>query len=106
MNSINLSGDCTIYEISEIHQKVLQAWKKNKGLMLDLSEVTDADTSLIQLLLSCKQSARQQQQAFELRNVPQELTGKLEALYLDEWVLGTEEMALETSKASPAEGAE
>ena len=104
MNSLSLSGDCTIYEISEIHQQVLQAWKKKKGLTLDLSEVADIDASFMQLLLSCRQSAQQQQQLFELKNIPQQLSEKLESLYLSEWFSEPEEKTLESSEAASAEG--
>ena len=81
MNPIKISGDCSIYEISSTHQQVMKSWKGDSALALDLSNVRDIDASFIQLLMSCKQTAEQKEQPFELLNVPEKVTQMIEAMF-------------------------
>lgn len=81
MKPIMLSGDCSIYEISSLHEKVVKAWKGNSPLALDLAKVTDIDPSFIQLLISCRKTAENKKQSLELVNAPQELTHMIDAMF-------------------------
>jgi ABC-type transporter Mla MlaB component len=81
MKPIKLSGDCSIYEISSLHEKVMKAWKGESPLALDLAKVTEMDPSFIQLLISCKQTAENKEQSLELLNAPEELTHMIDAMF-------------------------
>lgn len=81
MSPIKLNGDCSIYEISSIHQQVMKSWKGKSALTLDLSRVSEIDASFIQLLMSCKQTAEQEKQSFELLNASDKLTQTIDAMF-------------------------
>jgi len=48
----------TIYEIEKFYKKILQEFRENEVVEVDLSKVTKIDLSLIQLLLSLKKSEK------------------------------------------------
>ena len=89
MKPITLSGDCSIYEISSVHQQVMERWKGKSPLALDLSKVNDIDASFIQLLMSCKQTAEHKKQSLEIVNAPDELAHMIDALFISD-ILSTE----------------
>ena len=94
MNPIKLSGDCSIYEISSTHQQVMKSWKGDSALALDLSNVRDIDASFIQLLMSCKQTAEQKAQSFELLNVPEKASQMIEAMCSADFFTPTNQAAV------------
>lgn len=50
----------TIYEAMEIHTMFLDALKNSKKVKVDLSEVSEIDSSGLQLLIALKDDAKQQ----------------------------------------------
>ena len=48
----------TIYEIEQFYKKILQEFRENEAVEIDLSKVKKVDLSLIQLLLSLKKSEK------------------------------------------------
>ncbi len=47
-----LKGECTIYEVADIHQKAINIIQQAGAIRIDMKEVTRIDSSVIQLLLS------------------------------------------------------
>ncbi len=82
MSSITLKGECTIYEIGQIHQQIHDKWKQDSELSLNVSAVTDADASFIQLLASCRKTAEDKGQAFKLVKPTEALIQKIEAMFM------------------------
>ena len=81
MVKITLENDCTIYEVSEKHHQIVDKWPQSgEELQFDLSGVGEMDVCFIQMLMSCEQSARNQELSFKLLNVPDELMGKFNRL--------------------------
>ncbi|NOQ78820.1 MAG: STAS domain-containing protein [Gammaproteobacteria bacterium] len=85
MDSIQLSGECTIYEIAQIHQKIHDNWQANTNLSLDVSAVTEVDASFIQLLASCKKMALDKNQSFELLNPSDAVSNKMTAMFMNDY---------------------
>lgn len=85
MDSIQLSGECTIYEIAQIHQKIHDNWQANTNLSLDVSAVTEVDASFIQLLASCKKMALDKNQLFELLNPSDAVSNKMTAMFMNDY---------------------
>ena len=57
MQTINLENECTIYEVAEKQQKIMEKWPEQKtDISFDLSAVTEVDVCFLQLLLSCKKT--------------------------------------------------
>ena len=82
MSAIELSGECTIYEIAQLHQQILEKWKENSELIVDTSAVTEVDASFIQLLASCKKSAAEKNGRFQLLNPSEEVNNKIQAMFM------------------------
>ena len=99
MSAIKLSGDCSIYEISSIHQQVMKHWKGHTALALDLSSVIDIDASFIQLLMSCKQTAEQNNQTFELLNVSDPLSKMIDGMFSSDFFTTPSNLAAITQPA-------
>ena len=56
--SLKIEGPMTIYEIQEIHKELNQIME-NGEVTIDLTDVTDCDTSGIQLLCSAAKTAKE-----------------------------------------------
>ena len=82
MSSIALSGECTIYEIAHIHQKVHDNWTGETDLDLDVSSVTDVDASFVQFLASCKKTADSKQHKFQLIKPTDALNEKIKTMFM------------------------
>ena len=62
-----ITGEMTIYRAAELKELVLQALADNTGdLEIDLSGVSELDTSGVQVLMLAKKMAAQQQRALRL----------------------------------------
>ncbi|MCG3728434.1 STAS domain-containing protein [Vibrio cincinnatiensis] len=59
---IALSGELTIYQVHALYEFLTPWVEKNGDLLLDIEQVTDLDTSTIQLLLMIHKVKRQQHQ--------------------------------------------
>ena len=49
-----MNEECTIYDVAELKDQILAIIKADKGIDFDLSDVTQIDASVVQLLLSTK----------------------------------------------------
>ncbi len=68
-NSVKISGELNIYVVNELKTVFLEILsKKPKSLKVDLSDVTDIDTSCIQVLLSLKILAKKSNIDYKLVN--------------------------------------
>ncbi|MCU7939042.1 MAG: STAS domain-containing protein [gamma proteobacterium symbiont of Bathyaustriella thionipta] len=85
MDSIHLSDECTIYEITQIHQKIHDKWQTNTNLNIDVSAVTEVDASFMQLLASCKKMAMDNNQFFKLINPSEKVTNKMKAMFMSDY---------------------
>ena len=68
MNTIALDGELTIYRAAELKELLLSAVGKagEAGLEVNLSAVTEFDTSGLQVLMLAKKVARHQQRELRL----------------------------------------
>ena len=82
MSAIALSGECTIYEIAQLHQKIHDNWKAGTNLELDVSAVSEVDASFIQLLASCKKRAEAHEVNLLLNNPTDALNEKIKAMFM------------------------
>lgn len=90
MDSIQLSGECSIYEITKLHQKIHNNWQAKTDLDLDVSEVTEVDPSFIQLLASCKKQADENNHLFELVSPSEPLLNKIKAMFMHDYFFSSE----------------
>lgn len=51
---IAIDGEMTIFEASEIYQKILGSIRNSKDIEIDLSEVSEIDTAGLQLIMVAK----------------------------------------------------
>ena len=94
MAAIKLSGDCSIYGITDVQQLIDKKWDVNKPLTIDLSGVSDFDPSLIQLLMSCKTSAIQHNQPFEMVNMSEDIQKVLDTMLVTDYFSALPEKSL------------
>ncbi len=87
MSTIALSGDCTIYEIAQLHQQIHDNWKAGTDLELDVSAVTEVDASFVQLLASCKKRADIHEGQFQLSHPTEALNEKIKAMFMVDYFL-------------------
>lgn len=66
--TVKLEGDLNIYVAKELKEKLQEVFNKNKKIRIDLSEITDIDTSCIQILLSLKILAKNNKIDYKLVN--------------------------------------
>jgi len=95
MQTIQLTGECTIYEIAQLHQQIHDKWKADSGLELNASEITDVDASFIQLLAACKNTAMINEQSFSLLNPSEVLNEKIDAMFMHDFFFAGEEKEAE-----------
>lgn len=55
---LDLKGDCTIYEISDLYIKIRDLVKVSPHVTVDLTEVEKVDASFIQLLVAAQLEAK------------------------------------------------
>lgn len=63
---LRLEGVLTVYEVAELREELISALEKKNGIMLDLSKVTDVDTTGIQLLCSAYRTAKDAKKTFTI----------------------------------------
>jgi anti-anti-sigma regulatory factor len=63
---IELCGDLSLPSITDAHQKVLEAFDQDLPIVIDLTGVTDADLTLVQLLEAARKSAQDRGRALSL----------------------------------------
>jgi len=85
MVEITLSGECTIYEVAEWQNKIIDKWSDlSQSLNLNMADVSDVDASFVQLLLSCKKTAHANDAQCHLINPPSTLQERLKNMHLEE----------------------
>jgi anti-anti-sigma factor len=57
---LTIRGPLTIYQTGELREVLLSLFIQNKGLVIDISPVTDCDTIGLQLLISTRKKARKE----------------------------------------------
>lgn len=83
MQTINLKNECTIYEVAEKQQQIMEKWSGQKtDISFDLSAITEIDSCFLQLLLSCKKTAALHNVVCHFINMPDEVINKIKAAYM------------------------
>jgi ABC-type transporter Mla MlaB component len=70
VKTIRLTGPITIYEVSPVCETLRMALADEKALRIDLSDSGPWDLAGLQVLISCVQSARNQDLTVRLVDVP------------------------------------
>jgi len=90
-----LTGECSIYEITQIHQQLLSQMQATEAtqadFMLDVSKVSDVDASFIQLLACCKHNADNNKQKFQLINPSESLSNRIKAMFMEDYFFSVSE---------------
>ena len=71
-STIVIVGELTMNRVAEAMKRVISA-SKNQDLRIDLSGVTDADSSAVAFLLNCKRIARQRRINVQFTSVPESI---------------------------------
>jgi anti-sigma B factor antagonist len=66
--NLTVEKKLTIYEVTEIREKILTCLNKDSHLQMDLSQVTECDTAGIQLLCSILRTARKKGEAITIHS--------------------------------------
>jgi anti-anti-sigma factor len=106
---VALQGELTIYQAQELSQEFLPLLAKNEGLVIDLSEVSDIDTSCAQMLMLAKRHCQARSLQCSLVNHSQPVIDVFETLGLVSWfgdpvVIPGESGATRRSPAEESEG--
>lgn len=84
MQAITLENECTIYEVAEKHQHIMESWQdQSQPLIIDLSKVTEIDSCFIQLLMSCKKTALEKKTECNFINSSEEVVEKIKGLFAE-----------------------
>ena len=108
-NHVALQGELTIYQAQELSQVFLPLLDKPEGMMIDLSEVSDIDTSCAQMLMLAKRHCLARGQQCQLVNHSQPVIDVFETLGLVSWfgdpvVIPSEAGATRRGTAESSEG--
>jgi len=82
---LRVEGDMTIYQAAELKQTLLASLATTSPLVLDLSAVSEIDTSGVQLLMMAAQYARACGQEFRLTRPSQSVIEVIELLHLESY---------------------
>lgn len=63
---VNIQGKLSVNEAAELRKNILEWFHTITSLTLDLGDVSDCDTSIIQLLYSAKKSAENMNKTFSV----------------------------------------
>lgn len=63
---LKLKGTATIENATILHQEILFALADSKGLILDLSAVTECDTTALQIFYAARLSAQKEGKRFQV----------------------------------------
>lgn len=81
--TIKLTDSVGIEQASSVKKQLTEAIKSKKTVSLDISEVTDIDTSIIQLILSAKKDADAKEKEFYISGtIPEDIQKLLNLLSL------------------------
>ena len=76
ITSLKLSGEINIYSIKKVKEFLLAEMMKTRGILLDCSDVDDADTSAFQLFIFLRNEAGRSRKQFSIT----ELKGRLKSM--------------------------
>jgi anti-anti-sigma factor len=85
VSHIALEGELTIYQAQELAQQFLPLLDKDEDLIVDLSEVSDIDTSCAQMLMLAKRHCQARRHECTLVNHSQPVIDVFETLGLVSW---------------------
>ncbi len=63
---MKIDGVLTVYEVSALRERLLEKFEEKDGVILDIGDVTDFDTTGIQLLCSAYRTARENNKKFAI----------------------------------------
>lgn len=84
-NHVALEGELTIYQAQDLSREFLPLLEKDEGLVIDLSEVSDIDTSCAQMLMLAKRHCQARSLQCALVNHSQPVIDVFETLGLVSW---------------------
>ena len=71
---IKFEADCTIYEVSGLHEKLSKAFSQASLIKLSFTDIENIDASFIQLLMAAKLEAKRKQIALEFSGDMKEIS--------------------------------
>jgi len=83
--SLTLTGDCSIYEASELCDAFKTALSNTSSLMLDMSGIERVDASFLQILLSLKLEAEKHNVSINFGVIPEMLSSLANGLNCHEF---------------------
>jgi len=72
-------GPLTIYEVGGLHQTFAAGFQDHRGLLLDLTGVTECDTAGVQLLCSARKTAEEKDTPFGIIGIAPAVLKALDA---------------------------
>lgn len=108
---VQLQGELTIYQAQQFSEQLIPLLECREPIVLDLSDVSDIDTSCAQVLMVARRARLSHGKGFALVNHSQPVIDAFETLGLVSWfgdpvVLKVESPARRADdQAAPAEGA-
>ncbi|RQD78713.1 STAS domain-containing protein [Desulfonatronospira sp. MSAO_Bac3] len=72
VQTLKLTGDCSVQNATEVLQLFSQALETAQSLALDLSEVEKSDISLMQIICAAHQSFAAREKGIKLAGLPSE----------------------------------
>ncbi len=82
---VALQGELTIYQAQELAEEFLPLLERDEGLVVDLSEISDIDTSCAQMLMLAKRHCQARGHQCLLVNHSQPVIDVFETLGLVSW---------------------
>jgi len=77
MATVQIAKDAGIKNIKNLYNQIKDVIPAENELVLDFSEVDRVDLSIIQLIMSAQQYARQNECMIKLKNVPEQVREQL-----------------------------
>jgi ABC-type transporter Mla MlaB component len=89
--TIRLTGPITLYEVATVRETLRAALAEGKPVRIDLSDSGPWDVAGLQLLISCVQTGRIQDQRVRLANTPKVCAEIAERSGLADWLHSVED---------------
>lgn len=65
--TLKFAADCTIYEVADHYQRIVEAINKAPVVKLDFSDVKNVDSSFLQLLVCAQLEAKRNETKLEIK---------------------------------------
>lgn len=82
---VQLQGELTIYQAESLAEQLLPLVKDHRSMVIDLSDVSDLDTSCAQVLMVARRTCLGKDKPFSLVNHSQPVIDVFETLGLVSW---------------------